>query len=91
MADPGATLRILNKRALTKVGPCEDNGTTRLKGLANNQVGPAEIKKFSMMNNFGSKWINKEIDAAVLDVIFTSTVRRSNSGYLYSTEMHRRK
>ena len=71
MADPGATLSILNKRAITKVGPCEDNGSTRLKGLADNQVGPAEIKRFSMKNYFGSKWIKKPIDAAVLDVIST--------------------
>ena len=71
MADPGATLSILNRRALTKVGPWEDNGTTRLKGLANNQVGPAAIKKFNMTSSFGSKWINKEVDAAVLNVIST--------------------
>ena len=47
LADPGATLSILNRRAISLVGPCMDNGTTRLKGLSNNQVGPAIIKRFS--------------------------------------------
>ena len=29
-------------------------------------IGPAEIKKFNLMNSFGSKWEEKEVDAAVL-------------------------
>ena len=43
MADPGATLSILNKRAITKVGPCADNGSTRLRGLKSHKTRKHEI------------------------------------------------
>ena len=32
MCDPGATLSVLNSRALDKVGELKPNGTTKLKG-----------------------------------------------------------
>ena len=92
LADPGATLSILNSRAISLVGPCMDNGTTRLKGLSNNQVGPAIIKRFSLMNYFASTWINKSIDAAVLDVISTSQsedLTQAICTVLKSIEIHR--
>lgn len=69
LADPGATLSIINSRALPRVTPYTDNGVTKLSGLANNVVGVHPIKKFYMATSFGSKWTEKDIDAAVLDQI----------------------
>ena len=69
MCDPGATLSVLNTRALAKVGALQFNSTTMLKGLANKQIGPADVQQFNLLNSFDSKWKTSPVEAAVIPEI----------------------